>query len=105
MRVIVGNHVWLALESFYEASLEKYPTLTRETVHAKIDRMLSALQEELGTYYYLCHEAEYILQWKENHWRVFEVEGFHFAFTVEVLPTGEQVIAIRDSRHHLLYHD
>lgn len=105
MRVIIGDHVWLALDSFYEASLENYPTLTRETVHAKIDRMLEDLRFDLGAHYNLCPGAEYVDLCKQNRWRVFETEGFHFAFSLEVLPSGEQVIAIKDARHHLLYHD
>ena len=104
MRVIIKDTVYSAVEDFYVAAMEKHPSLDLQTVLNKEERMYKALQE-LGETYYLFNESRYVIDWKRKGYFDFMYEGFHFAFHVAVLPSGEMVVAVEDARHDLLFHD
>mgnify|MGYP003290251302 CR=1 FL=1 len=104
MRVLVDNQVNVVLREFYKKAMENHITLTRETVHAKINRVRSQLHS-LGDYPSKYGFAEYKLDWKRNHYRVFVVEDIHFAYKVIKLRSGEEVVYVIDACHSLLYHD
>lgn len=104
MRVIVKDSVYQAVEDFYIVAMEKHPTLDIQTVLNKEERLYNALQS-LGKTYYLYNESRYVIDWKRSGYLDFMYEGFHFAFRVAVLPSGEMVVSVEDARHDLQFHD
>jgi len=104
MRVILRDTVYEAVEAFYVAAMSNHPTLDLQTVFNKEDRLYRSLQS-LGDTYYLYGESRYVIEWKRKGYHDYLCEDFHFAFQRSVLPSGEEVISVEDSRHSLLFHD
>ena len=104
MRVIVDVKVRQALYDFYEEAIAQHPTLDETTVHAKIDRLLNAMNK-LGDFPEKYALAKYNQLWKKKHYRDFISENIHIAYKVVKLETGEKVVYVADAEHSLLHHD
>lgn len=104
MRVIVDIKVRQTLYDFYAESIVQHPTLDEAVVHAKIDRLLNAMNK-LGDFPDKYPLAKYNQQWKNKRYRDFISENIHIAYKVVKLETGEKVVYVADAEHSLLHHD
>ncbi len=104
MRVIVDVKVCQILYDFYEEAIAQHPTLDEATVHAKIDRLLNAMNK-LGDFPEKYALAKYNHLWKMKHYRDFILENIHIAYKVVKLETGEKVVYVANAEHSLLHHD
>lgn len=101
MLVVIENQVHNVIEDFYEKSLLRHVTLDEETVRRKKKRLYDAL-EELGRFPYIYPLARYRHDWKSKNYREYICEDFHFAYSIEVLYDGYEVVAIHDACHSFL---
>lgn len=101
MRVYVSKEVWRTIRLFYYASMERYPSLSRETVKAKIGRMQVALQE-LGRYAAVLNMEPYKDSWKQRGYRAFYFEGWAFAYTISQTDPTSPVVLVHDAVHSTL---
>ena len=99
MKVIVGDNVVKAIDEFYIAAMSRHISLSEETVMAKKERLIASL-ESLKDYYFIYPKA----RWKDEWWRDYLCEDFHFAYEVALDKKGQEVIFVRDAVHGLLYH-
>lgn len=104
MRVKISDRVHISIREFYEQSLILHPSLEENVVYRKIDRLYLSM-EALGDYFGIYPIARFRRDWQMNGYREFIVEDFHFAYRVETLETGENVVVIYDAVHSLLYHN
>lgn len=104
MRVIIEKKVHFVIEDFYRHSLMNHITLTESSVRRKKKRLYEALAS-LGDYAFLYPKSRYKQDWITNNYRDFICEDFHFAYTIEVLYSGEEVVAIHDACHSFLFYN
>lgn len=104
MRVVIDSLVVPKLKEFYAQAMKQYITLTEETVLAKIDRLLDAVQS-LGDFPRKYPFARYKSEWISKGYHDFTYEDIHFAYKVVLLDTGEEVVYVADVCHSLFYHD
>ena len=104
MKVRIEDQVFNAMDEYYDASMDLYESLSFETVLAKEKRMIANLRQ-------LEYCAETMLpvryrdDWKKAWYLDFMTEGFHFAFRIETLPSGERVVVVYDACPDGLFHD
>jgi len=101
MIVYVDNKVYDVLDRFYEASMRAHITLDFPTVVAKIDRLEQALYD-FAKYAEIFHRTPYKRDWQEAGYYEYYTEGFHFAYNVYSLPSGEKVLYYHDAVHDTL---
>lgn len=104
MRVIVLRQVHDSLVNFYAYALQKHPTLDEVVVQAKIDRLLSGL-DQLGIFPDKYPYARYKSEWVKRRYRDYCSEDIHFGYKKVRIETGEIVIVVFDACHSLLFHD
>lgn len=104
MRVIVDRTVVPKLKEFYANAIKQHITLTEETVHAKMDRLLDAV-ETLGDFPEKYPFARHKSDWLAKGYHDFVYEDIHLAYKVVLLDTDEEVVYVADACHSLLYHD
>lgn len=88
---------------FYAVSMQLHPTLDWETVIAKEARLYAAMKQ-LETLYSVFPKARLRSGWIELGYREMIVEDFHIAYKVKRTESGEDVVAVYDAVHSLLYH-
>ena len=103
MRVRIEDKVFLDLTDFYEYNLKKHPTLDEATVLKKEQRLIEALNS-LGTYASSNHTQTRHLPWVQKGYQDYYVDGFHFGYRIEILPTGEKVVVVYEACHELLFY-
>lgn len=101
MLVLVENRVHYVIEDFYEKSLLCHVALDVETVRKKKKRLYDAL-ETLGRFPFIYPVARYRIDWATKGYREFICEDFHFAYSIEVLFDGSEVVAVHDATHSFL---
>ncbi|GEM_PF-828206 len=101
MQVIIENRVHWVIADFYEKSLLCHVTLDEETVRKKKKRLYDSL-ETLGNFPYIYPQSRYRIDWITKGYREYICEDFHFAYTIEVLFDGSEVVAIHDACHSFL---
>jgi len=104
MRVVIDRQVDAAIHDFYWASMFLHPSLSLETVSAKVNRLYDAM-EQLKRTYSIYPAARLKRSWIELGYREMIVEDFHIAFRLEIDADGDVYIAIHDAVHSLLYHN
>ena len=104
LRVVIRNEVHNSIKSFYRASIELHPTLTREVVRAKEKRLYAAIRALKSTYN-IYPKARLRRNWINAGYSEMICEDFHFAFKVEQMISGEQIVVVHDAVHSLLYRE
>ena len=104
MRVIIDKQVDVSISEFYAVSMVLHPSLDRETVRKKVNRLYDAIQM-LGLFPGIYPMAQVKQGWIDAGYREMIAEDFHFAFRVENTESGEQVVAVYDAVHSLLNHN
>jgi len=102
LEVRIDDGVFLDLTEFYEISLKKYPTLDEATVLKKEQRLIRALKD-LGKYALTDHREVRHLLWIQKGYKDYYVDGFHFGYKIETLPSGESVVVVYEALHELLF--
>lgn len=100
----IDKRIFDVLDAFYDASMSLHESLSYEAVLAKEQRMMSDLKS-LKHCAAAMPEVRFKKEWKDNRYHDFHTEGVHFAFRIETLPNGEQVVVVYDACPDLLYHD
>ena len=100
--VRIEDEVYLDLVEFYEFSLKKHPTLDETTVLKKEQRLIHALKD-LGKYALTDHREVRHLLWIQKGYKDYYVDGFHFGYRIETLPSGEKVVVVYEALHELLF--
>lgn len=103
MKVIIEEQVYQSILEFYAISVRLHPTLDEETVMAKIERLVGAMND-LGKHPFLYAEARLKKSWIASEYRETIVEDFHIAYKVETDEDGEQYVAVYDAVHSKLYY-
>ena len=103
LKVRIEDEVYEDLQDFYDFNLKKHPTLDEVTVLNKEQRLVGALKR-LGTYALTDHKEVKHLQWVHKGYKDYYVEGFHFGYKIEILPTGERVVVVYEACHELLFY-
>ena len=103
LEVRIEDEVFEDLENFYEYNLEKHPTLDEATVLNKEQRLIKALYQ-LGTYALTNHTMTKHIPWIRKGYKDYYVEGFHFGYRIETLPSGERVVVVYEACHELLFY-
>lgn len=101
MKIYIGNLVYKVLDDFYDASMKNHITLDYLTVLEKIDRLERALYD-FAPYAEMVNNVPYRREWQNAGYKEFYTEGFHFAYDVYYLHTGEQVVFYCDAVHDLM---
>ena len=101
MMVYIDKKVYAVLDSFYEVSMRTHITLDYATVVAKIDRLEKAMYD-FASYAEIFHRPPYKREWQEAGYYDYYTEGFHFAYKVYALPSGEKVLYYHDAVHDTL---
>ena len=101
MRVQIDNKVHRELETFYVVSMQMHPTLDRETVLRKLDRLYDAVYM-LGNFANIYPLARVRRSWVAKGYREMICEDFHFAFSVIHLEDGKPVVYVFDAVHSKL---
>lgn len=104
MRVRIDDKVFDAMDRFYEESMQLHESLSLETVLAKEKRLIAGLRK-LEHCAEAMQLARYIEDWKQARYLDFMIEGFHFGYRIETLPSGEKVVVVYDACPDLLFHD
>lgn len=84
--------------------MESHPSLTREVVRAKEKRLYDAIRELQYTYG-IYPIARVKRSWREAGYQELICEDFHFAYKVEQMNTGKNIIIVHDAVHSLLNHN
>lgn len=103
MKVIIEEQVRLSILEFYAISMRLHPSLSEETVLAKVERLIGAMHD-LGKHPGIYAEARLKKSWLEAGYRETIVEDFHIAYKIEEDEDGEQYVAIYDAVHSKLYY-
>ena len=103
MKVIIEEQVRQCILEFYAVSMRLHPTLTEETVMAKIERLTGAMND-LGKHPFIYADARLKKSWIAAEYKETIVEDFHIAYRVETDEDGEQYVAIYDAVHSKLYY-
>ena len=98
MRVYIDDLVYQVLDIFYTTSMKNHITLDYSTVLNKIDRLEKALYD-FAPYAEKINNVPYRKDWQKAGYREYYAEGFHFAYDIYYLPTGEQVVFYCDAVH------
>lgn len=101
MKVYIGDLVYKELDDFYDASMKNHITLDYPIVSEKIDRLEKALYD-FAPYAEILNNIPYRKDWQKAGYREMYAEGFHFAYDVYYLPSGEQVVFYCDAVHDML---
>ena len=101
MTVYIDNKVYDVLEHFYDVSMRLHVTLDYPTVIAKMDRLEQSLYH-FANFAEMFHRKPYRRDWQEAGYFDYYVEGFHFAYTVYQLQSGEKVLYYHDVVHDTL---
>jgi len=101
MIVYIDNKVYAVLDNFYEISMRNHITLDYSTVEAKINRLEQAMYE-FSKYAESFHRTPYRRDWQTAGYYEYYYEGFHFAYKVYQLPSGEKVLYFHDAVHDSL---
>ena len=96
------DEVYLDLIEFYEFNLKKHPTLDEATVLKKEHRLISELKK-LGTYALTDKKQTRHLPWVRKGYKDYYVDGFHFGYKIETMPSGEKVVVVYEACHELLF--
>ena len=102
MEVRIDDEVYLDLAEFYEFSLKKHPTLDETTVLNKEQRLIDSLKD-LSIYAPTNHQQTRHIPWARKGYQDYYIEGFHFGYKIETLPSGEQVVVVYEACHELLF--
>ncbi len=102
LEVRITDGVFSDLTEFYKFSLEKHPTLDEAIVIKKEQRLIRALKD-LGKYALTDHREVRHLLWAQKGYKDYYVEGFHFGYKIETLPSGERVVVVYEALHELLF--
>ena len=102
LEVRIEDGVFLDLTEFYKFSLKKHSALDESTVLKKEQRLIRALKE-LGKYALTDHREVRHLLWVQKGYKDYYVDGFHFGYKIEILPSGEQVVVVYEALHELLF--
>ena len=101
MIVYIDDKVYAVLDAFYEASMRNHVTLDYPTVIAKIDRLERAMYD-FAAFAEVFHRKPYKREWKQAGYYEYYTEGFHFAYKVYRLPSGEKALYYHDAVHDTL---
>ena len=102
LEVRIDDSVFLDLTEFYKFSLKKHPALDEATIVKKEQRLVRALTN-LGKYALTDHREVRRLLWVQKGYKDYYVEGFHFGYRIETLPSGERVVVVYEALHELLF--
>jgi len=102
LEVRIDDAVFLDLTEFYKVSLKNHPSLDENTVRKKEQRLIRALKD-LGKYALTDHTQVRHIQWIRKGYKDYYVDGFHFGYKIEILPTGEKVVVVYEALHELLF--
>ncbi len=102
LEVRIEDEVFLDLVEFYEYNLKKHPTLDEATVLKKEQRLINELKK-LGTYAPTDHKQTRHLSWVQKGYKDYYVDGFHFGYKIETIPSGEKVVVVYEACHELLF--
>ena len=102
LEVRIDDGVFLDLTEFYKFSLKKHPALDEAVVIKKEQRLIRALKD-LGKYALTDHKDVRRLLWAQKGYKDYYVEGFHFGYRIEILPSGERVVVVYEALHELLF--
>jgi len=100
--VRIDDSVYLDLTEFYKFSLKKHPALDEVTVLKKEQRLIRALKA-LGKYALTDYKEVRHLLWIKKGYKDYYVDGFHFGYKIETLPSGEKVVVVYEALHELLF--
>ncbi len=100
--VRIDDGVFLDITEFYKFSLKKHPALDEVTVLKKEQRLIRALKD-LGKYALTDDTPVRHIPWIRKGYKDYYVEGFHFGYKIETLPSGEQVVVVYEALHELLF--
>ena len=103
LKVRIEDEVFEDIKDFYEYSLKKHPTLDEATVLNKEERLIEALKH-LGTYALTDQTIVRHIPWIRKGYKDYYVEGFHFGYRIEVLPSGENVVIVYEALHELMFY-
>ena len=102
LEVRIEDEVYVDLTEFYKHNLERHPALDEVTVLKKEQRLIKALND-LGTIALTNHTQTKHIPWIRKGYKDYYVEGFHFGYKIETLPTGERVVVVYEACHELLF--
>ena len=102
MRVRIEDEVYQDLAEFYDYNLKRHLALDEVTVLNKEQRLIASL-EKLGTYASTNHTETQHIPWRIKGYKDYYVEGFHFGYKIETLPSGENVVVVYEACHELLF--
>lgn len=103
LEVRIEDAVFLDLVEFYEFNLKKHPTLDEVTVLKKEQRLIGELRK-LGIYALTDHKQTKYLPWIRKGYKDYYVDGFHFGYKIETIPSGEKVVVVYEACHELLFY-
>lgn len=101
MKVYIDKQVYKVLDEFYEASMRLHITLDYATVIAKIDRLEDAMYQ-FAEFAECFQRQPYRKDWQNAGYYEYYTEGFHFAYRIYHLPSGEKVLYYHDAVHSTL---
>jgi hypothetical protein len=102
LEVRIDDGVFLDLTEFYKFSLRKHSALDEITVLKKEQRLIQSLKD-LGKYALTDNTPVRHIPWIRKGYKDYYVEGFHFGYKIETLPSGEQVVVVYEALHELLF--
>ncbi len=102
LEVRIEDGVYLDLTEFYKFSLKKHPALDEATVLKKEQCLIRALKD-LGKYALTDQREVRRLRWLRKGYKDYYVDGFHFGYKIEALPSGEKVVVVYEAIHELLF--
>jgi len=103
LEVRIEDEVFEDIKDFYEYNLRKHPTLDETTVLNKEHRLIEALKH-LGVYALTDHTIVKHIPWIRKGYKDYYVEGFHFGYKIETLPSGKQVVVVYEALHELMFY-
>lgn len=104
MKVVVDQTVHLVLNEFYEIALRLHPSLDRETISKKMERIYAKL-EQLERYATIYNKARLHPLWIQQGYQECIIEDIHFAFQIYTdAETGRPYVYVHDACHSVLYH-
>lgn len=101
MKVYIDNKVYEVLDNFYDVSMRNHISLDYPIVIAKINRLEKAMRD-FAEYAEIFHINPYKREWQEAGFYEYYTEGFHFAYKVYCLSSGEKVLYYHDAVHDTL---
>ena len=102
LEVRIDDGVFLDLTEFYKFCLKKHQALDQAIVIKKEQRLIHALKD-LGKYALTDHREVRRLLWAQKGYKDYYVDGFHFGYKIETLPSGENVVIVYEALHELLF--